>query len=46
LRKVLSRLDDDKPREELLDELVELAAAVVLLALWPATGAAIVGLMP
>jgi hypothetical protein len=46
LRKVLSRLEDDKPMLELLDELLELAAAVVLFALWPACGAAIVGLIP
>jgi hypothetical protein len=42
-------LEDDKLEEELLDELVELvelAAAVGLFALWPTCGAAIVGLIP
>jgi len=46
LRKVLSRLEDDKLEEELLDEPFELAAAAGLLALWPAIGAVIVGLIP
>jgi len=46
LRKVLSMLEDDKLEEELLDEPVELVAAVGLFALWPACGAAIVGLIP
>jgi hypothetical protein len=46
LRKVLSRLDVDKPEEGLLDELVELVAAAELVALWPATGAVIKGLIP
>jgi hypothetical protein len=47
LRKVLSRLEDDKPvMEELLDEPVELAAVVALLAVRPATGAVIAGLIP
>jgi hypothetical protein len=49
LRKVLSRLEDVKPRLEVLDEdeLVELAAVgVVLFALWPACGAAIAGRIP
>jgi hypothetical protein len=39
-------LEDDKLEEELLDELVELAAVAELLALWPATGAVIAGLIP
>jgi hypothetical protein len=46
---VLSRSVDDKPvllLEELLDELVELAPVVALLALKPGTGAAIAGLIP
>jgi hypothetical protein len=47
LRKVLSRLEDDKLEDEdVLDEPVELAAAVDLLALRPATGAVIKGLIP
>jgi hypothetical protein len=48
LRKVLSRLEDDKPvmEELLLDEPVELAAVVALLAVRPATGAVIAGLIP
>jgi len=48
LRKVDSRLEDDKPRLEVLDEdeLVELVAAALLVALWPSCGAAIAGLIP
>ena len=46
---MLSRSFDDKPvelLEEPLDELVELAAVVALLALCPSSGAAIAGLNP
>jgi hypothetical protein len=48
LRKVDSRLDDDKPRLEVLDEdeLAEFVAAALLVALWPSCGAAINGLIP
>jgi hypothetical protein len=39
-------LEEDVLEVELLDELVELAAAAGLLALWPAIGAEISGLIP
>jgi len=39
-------LEEDKLEEVVLDEPVKLAAAAELLALWPAIGAVIKGLIP